>query len=88
MASKKNTWRTRGRFQFRRETKRYSDGSPWGCDLLYIRVRKVACAIVEPFDWRGASPGSTVSVLCGTYRAARPAPPARRTWRGPICCHA
>lgn len=74
MASKKNKWRKRGRLEFRRETKRFSDGSPWEprTDVLYIRVRRVACAIVEPFDWRGTAPGKSLSVLCGTYRSATP----------------
>lgn len=79
MASKKNKWRKRGRLEFRRETKRFSDGSPWSppCDVLYIRVRKVACAVVEPFIWGDAAPLKTLSVLTGTYRAARPAEAAR-----------
>jgi hypothetical protein len=68
--SKKNKWRTRGRLQFRRETKRYSDGTPWGCDVLFIRRRGIACAVVEPFDWDSAAPGKRLSVLTGTYRAA------------------
>ena len=70
MASRKNKWRTVGKLQFRRETKRYTDGTPWGCDVLYVRRKGVACAVVEPFDWEACAPGKTLSVLCGTYRAA------------------
>ena len=72
MASRKNVWRRRGALEFRRETKRYSDGTPWGCDVLYIRVKRRACAVVEPFDWSHLGTGKTLSVLCGTYRAATP----------------
>ena len=36
MPSRKNVWRRRGRFEFRRETARLSDGTPWG-DTLWIR---------------------------------------------------
>jgi hypothetical protein len=78
MPSKKNKWRKRGQFEFRRETKRYSDGTPWGCDVLFVRVRKVACAIVEPFDWKACAPGKTLSVLTGTYRSARPVEAAHK----------
>lgn len=49
--SRKNRWRTRGNLQFRRETRRYSDGSLMtGCDVLYIRIRRKACvfATLEP----------------------------------------
>lgn len=49
MASRKNKWRSRGRLQFKRETKRYSDGTPWGHDILFVRVRKQDCALVEPW---------------------------------------
>jgi len=78
MSSRKNVWRRRGRLEFRRETARYSDGSPRGNDILYVRVRKVACVIVEPFtaewsDGRGRMHPNSVSVLVGTYRIARPA---------------
>ena len=40
--SLKNKWRKRGRIEFRRETRRLSDGTPDG-DVLFIRVRKKAC---------------------------------------------
>ena len=76
MPSKKNKWRKRGRLEFRRETKRYSDGTPWGKDVLYVRIRKVDCAIVEPMElesYRAA--GNTLSVLPSlgsTYRIDRP----------------
>lgn len=80
MASRKNKWRKRGRFEFRRETKRFSGGDPWepATDTLYIRVRGVACAVVEPFDWRGTAPGKTLAVLTGIHGAARPAEAAHR----------
>jgi len=70
MASRKNKWRRCGRLEFRRETKRYSDGTPWGHDVLYIRVRRVACAVVEPWDGPTTCFGivPTVSVSAGTYR--------------------
>jgi len=40
--SLKNRWRKLGRIEFRRETRRLSDGTPDG-DVLYIRVRGRAC---------------------------------------------
>lgn len=74
MASRKNKWRGRkGAVQFRRETKRYHDGTPWGIDVLYVRIAGKACAVVEPFDWKAVAPGKTLSVLLGTYHAAAPA---------------
>jgi len=54
--SRKNKWRTRGKLQFRRETRRYSDGSLMvGCDVLYIRIRGKACvfATLEPVKGPG-----------------------------------
>ena len=70
MASKKNKWRgPKGGLQFRRETKRYSDGTPWGHDVLYVRIAGKACAVVQPCEWQ-CYPDKTLSVLCGTYRAA------------------
>lgn len=38
-----NKWRTRGRFQFQRVSGRYSDGTPDGREILYIRIRRVGC---------------------------------------------
>lgn len=35
--SLKNKWRRRGRLEFRRETSRLSDGTPWG-DVLWVRT--------------------------------------------------
>jgi hypothetical protein len=56
MASKKNKWRGRkGEIQFRRETKRYSDGTPWGKDVLFIRIAGVECCHVEPKEIPGAT---------------------------------
>ena len=75
MASRKNKWRKRGRLEFKRETARFSDGSPMGHDTLFIRIRKKACVIVQPFDLAShgiASEPHRVSVLVGTYRIARP----------------
>jgi hypothetical protein len=72
MASRKNKWRKRGRLEFRRETARYSDRTPMGYDTLYVRIRKVACVIVQPFESTSYGPNQ-VSVLLGTYRIARPA---------------
>jgi len=77
MASRKNKWRTAGRFQFRRETKRYSDGSPWGCDTLFVRIKGRACTSIEPFQWGAVRPGCTLCVSVGTYRAATPISAAR-----------
>lgn len=68
MASKKNKWRRCGRLEFKRETKRYSDGTPWGHDVLYVRIRKCACVVIEPMDHASGQ----LSVLLGTYRIARP----------------
>lgn len=81
MASRKNVWRTIGRLQFRRETKQYSDGTPYGCDVLFVRRKGVACAVVEPFEWGAVAPGKTLSVLCGTYRAATAAQAAHMAKR-------
>ncbi len=76
MPSLKNKWRKRGRLEFRRETKRYSDGTPWGHDVLYIRVRKHDCAIVEPCELDSyRQQGKTLSVLPSinsTYRIVKP----------------
>lgn len=73
MASRKNKWRKIGdEIEVRRESKRYSDGSLWGVDVLYIRIKGRACAVVEPFEWGACAPGKTLSVLCGTYRSASP----------------
>lgn len=77
MTSKKNVWRRAGRIEFRRETKRYSDGSPWGCDTLFIRIKGKACAVVEPFDWSHLKTGQSLSILCDTYQAATPLQAAR-----------
>lgn len=43
--SLKNKWRKRGRLEFRRESKRYHDGSIYGPgeDVLFIRVKGKAC---------------------------------------------
>jgi hypothetical protein len=69
MASRKNKWRKRGRLEFRRETKRYHDGTPWGHDVLYVRIKRVACAVIEPWDGPSSNPkAQAVSVLVGTYR--------------------
>lgn len=75
MASRKNKWRKRGRLEFRRETKRFSDGSPWSpaTDILFVRIKGKACSTVEPFDWSHlGEPKKTVCVSAGTYRAASP----------------
>lgn len=76
MASKKNKWRKRGRLEFRRETARYSDGTSMGEDRLFVRVRKVDCAIVSPFTIASyVAEGKTLSVLPSlgsTYRIDRP----------------
>lgn len=72
MAGRKNKWRTVGRFQFRRETKRFSDGTPEGHDILWIRIPGKACVFVEPFDWKAAAPGKTLCINVGTFRAATP----------------
>ena len=50
--SRKNKWRTRGAIQFKRETRRYHDGTPSGGDVLFIRIRGKACvfATTEPSD--------------------------------------
>lgn len=69
---KKNVWRKCGRLEFRRETKRYSDGTPWGNDVLFIRIRKKACAFVEPFDWSHLGTGQTLAIHCEVYSAATP----------------
>lgn len=47
--SLKNKWRKRGSIQFRRETRRLSDGTPDG-DVLFVRVKGKACvfAILAP----------------------------------------
>jgi hypothetical protein len=71
MASRKNKWRKRGALEFKRETKRYSDGTPWGHDVLFVRIKGKACAIVEPCDF-ASLPSRTISVLCGTWRIVRP----------------
>ncbi len=73
MASRKNKWRKRGRLEFRRESGRYHDGTQTGQDVLYVRVKGVACSIVQPFDMASyREQGDTVSVLCGTYRICSP----------------
>ena len=76
MASKKNVWRRRGKLQFMRKTKRYSDGTAWGCDQLFVRIKGRDCAIVEPFDLQSyRDQGKTLSVLPSlgsTYRIDRP----------------
>jgi hypothetical protein len=41
--SRKNKWRTRGALQFKRVTNRYSDGTSYGNDILFIRIRGKAC---------------------------------------------
>lgn len=75
MTSRKNVWRGKvGQLQFRRETKRYSDGSAWGCDVLYVRVKGKFCCIVEPFEWPD---GKTLAVLCGNYMAVSAGQAAR-----------
>ncbi len=72
MASKKNVWRgPKGGLQFRRETKRYSDGTPWGHDVLFVRVRRKACVVFEPFH-SDHMPEATMSALLGTYRLGGP----------------
>ena len=38
-----NVWRRAGRFEFRRETGRYYDGTPNGTETLYIRIKGVGC---------------------------------------------
>jgi hypothetical protein len=40
---RKNKWRRAGRFEFRRESGRYSDGTPDGRDVLFVRIKGVAC---------------------------------------------
>lgn len=77
MASHKNKWRKAGRFEFRRETKRYHDGTPWGCDVLFVRIRRVGCCVVEPFAWKECAPGKTLSLLCGIHSAETPIGAAR-----------
>ena len=78
MTSRKNVWRGKlGALQFRRETKRYSDGTPYGCDVLYIRVKGKFCATVERFDWPGYPNGKTLCLLLGTYSAESPVSAAR-----------
>lgn len=72
MASRKNKWRRRGRLEFRRETKRYHDGTPWGHDILYVRIHRKGCVIVEPFKLDNpVSDWPPLSVLCGTYRLGK-----------------
>lgn len=83
MASRKNKWRRRGRFEFRRESKRYSSGDFWGIDVLYIRIRRVGCVSVEPFEWGKVALGKTLSILSHShrslYRATAPAEAAHLT---------
>lgn len=80
MASRKNKWRRRGRFEFRRETKRFSDGSPWvpATDILYIRIHRVGCAVVEPNQSLPSkvTRDSSLWVLHDIYRATSPIPAA------------
>jgi hypothetical protein len=45
--SRKNTWRSSGRFQFRRESGRYSDGTLDGRDILYVRIKGVGCCFAS-----------------------------------------
>lgn len=80
---RKNVWRRAGPFEFKRETKRFSDGSPWvpATDTLFIRIRKVACSTVETFDWKTCAPGKTLCISLGTYRAAAPIEAARKIRR-------
>jgi hypothetical protein len=78
MASKKNKWRKCGRLEFMRETKRYSDGTAWGHDVLFIRIKGKACAFVEPFDWSFKGTKETLCIHTGTYEAATPLTAARR----------
>jgi hypothetical protein len=73
MSSKKNVWRGKsGGLQFRRETKRYSDGTPWGCDALYVRIKGKFCCVIEPFEWSDCAKGKTLSLLMGNYSAQSP----------------
>lgn len=73
MTSRKNTWRGKaGQLQFKRETKRYSDGTPWGCDVLYVRIKGRFCCIIEPFEWGDMARGKTLSLLMGNYSAQDP----------------
>jgi hypothetical protein len=41
-----NVWRKAGRIEFRRETRRLHDGTPWGdgAEILYCRIRGKAGA--------------------------------------------
>jgi hypothetical protein len=55
--SLKNKWRTRGALQFRRETRRFTDGSPYGGDVLFIRIRGKACVIATTGDDAISRPG-------------------------------
>lgn len=77
MPSRKNQWRKRGLLEFRRETKRHDDGTPWGHDVLYVRVHRKACVVIEPFTWGVCAPGKTVSLLANTYSAHTPVTAAK-----------
>jgi hypothetical protein len=73
MTSKKNVWRGKiGQLQFRREAKLYSDGTPWGCDVLYIRIKGKFCCTIEPFQWGDVAKGKTLSLLIDNYSAQTP----------------
>ena len=83
MSSKKNKWRGRkGGIQFRRETKRFSDGTPWdpATDVLYIRVAGRDCYYVEPITGLNADyyKGKMwVSSVKHTTRAEKPVAAAK-----------
>lgn len=78
MSSRKNKWRKCGALEFRRETKRYDDGTPWGHDVLFVRIKGKACAVIEPFDWRAVAPDRTLCLLAGSYSAETPLSAAHR----------
>jgi hypothetical protein len=65
--SLKNKWRKRGRLEFKRETARFSDGTPEGHDRLFVRIKGKACVIFG--GWNGPQiDDATLYLLAGTYR--------------------
>jgi hypothetical protein len=67
--SRKNKWRRRGRLEFRRETSRYSDGTPEGGDRLFVRIKGKACVVFG--DWDGpriyGDENTSMYLLTGVY---------------------
>lgn len=90
-----NYWRRRGNLEFRRETKRLSDGTPWGngAETLFIRIRGKACVFVGTDP--GTGPGKGTYANDGVYfKVTNPVQAARQlrtalyrkangeTWKG------